>query len=158
VATIIAAIIAVCSAVVVAWLTRRLKISEFRQAWIIDLRKDVADYLGVTQRWFKSYADGEEHWKSFAMGNEAGVILARIKMRINPNENKYKKEDDEFIASLEQLRNPYSLPKEDAQTHWARASEDIVAKARLLLKREWEVTKRMGMFDPLPPSSWPSHR
>jgi hypothetical protein len=79
------------------------------------------------------------------MGNEASVIFYRIKMRINPNESPHKKSDDEFIAALAKLRNPLLVPKEAAETHWGEASEDALEKARLLFKREWETTKRMGM-------------
>jgi hypothetical protein len=98
--SIMAAIIALFAAVIVALLARSLKISEFRQAWINDQRKDVADYLGVTQRWFKAWSSGEEEWKLFSMGNEASVIFYRIKMRINPNENKYKVEDESAMSHL----------------------------------------------------------
>jgi len=46
-ATVIAAGIALCAAILVAWFGRRLKISEFRQAWINELRADVAAYLSA---------------------------------------------------------------------------------------------------------------
>jgi hypothetical protein len=144
-AAVIAAIIALCAAILVAWLGRRLKISEFRQAWINDLRKGVADYLGVTQRWFKGHKEKQDEWKLFSMGNEASVILYRIKMRINPLENVNKKSDDEFLAALEKLRNPKLAPEHAIEAYWGSAAEDAVEKARLLFKREWEITKRMGM-------------
>src|SRR5712671_151848 len=139
---VIAGGVALGAAVLAAWLSRRLKISEFRQAWINDLRLDVADYLQKTQKWFKEYGESKEDFKLFSQGNDASVILYRIKMRLNPNERKH----EEFIATLEKIRTPYSLPKEMAEHHWATAAEDILEKARVLLKREWEVTKRMGMF------------
>jgi hypothetical protein len=140
--SIMAAIIALFAAVIVALLARSLKISEFRQAWINDQRKDVADYLGVTQRWFKAWSSGEEEWKLFSMGNEASVIFYRIKMRINPNENKYKVEDESFLEALAKLRMPYTLSKQDAESYWSKAAEEIVEQSRLLFKREWEATKR----------------
>jgi len=104
--TIIASIIALCAAVLVAWFGRRLKISEFRQAWINDLRKDVADYLGIVDRWFEAHQQNQDKWKLFSMGNEAQVIFFRIKMRINPLENKHKKSDDEFLETLRKLSEP----------------------------------------------------
>lgn len=133
----------VCVAAVTGGLSRRLKISEFRQAWINDLRNDVADYLGRTQKWFYAYGKQEEDWKLFNMGNEASVILYRIQMRINPNENEYKKDDDAFLAALLTLRSPGAVPPLAADTHWAEVSVEVISKARRLLKREWEITKRM---------------
>jgi len=144
-ATITASIIALCAAILVAWFGRLLKISEFRQAWINDLRKDVADYLGVTERWFNAHMKGEEDWKLFSMGNEASVILYRIKMRINPHDNMHKKSDGEFIAALEKLQYPNLAPKEQLETYWRSAADEAVQKARELLKREWEITKQFGM-------------
>ena len=66
-------------------------------------------------------------------------------MRINPLENEHKKSDDAFLAALEKLRHPEFAPADDTQAYWVKAIEDAVEKARLLFKREWEITKRMGM-------------
>jgi len=46
---------AVSAAAIAAWVSRAIKISEFRQAWINDLRKDIADYIGAAERWFRKY-------------------------------------------------------------------------------------------------------
>jgi hypothetical protein len=94
----IALLAGIIATVVAAWLTRLLKISEFRQAWINALREDIGAYLGATQKWFHAYSRGEEDGKLFAMGNEASVILYRIKMRFNPNQNESKQEDDASAA------------------------------------------------------------
>jgi hypothetical protein len=75
------------------------------------------------------------------MGNEASIILYRIKLRLNPNENKNKKEDDEFIAALEKIKNPASLRSTAVVGHWATAAEEIMIRGRKLLKREWQTTK-----------------
>jgi hypothetical protein len=123
-------------------LSRRLKVSEFRQAWINSLREDIASYLGVTQRWFQAAKMEEVPGKLFAMGNEASVILYRIKMRINPNENKHKREDDEFIAALEKIQTTGGIPDVRLETHWATAAAEITWLARKMLKREWETTKQ----------------
>ncbi|WP_194391704.1 hypothetical protein [Bradyrhizobium sp. CCBAU 51765] len=128
--------------VVAGRLSQRLKVSEFRQAWINSLREDIASYLGITQRWFHAAKMEEEPGKLFAMGNEASVILYRIKMRINPNENKHKREDDEFIASLERIQTTGGLPAVGLETHWATAAAEITLLARKLLKREWDITKQ----------------
>jgi uncharacterized membrane-anchored protein YhcB (DUF1043 family) len=127
--------------IVAGRLSRRLKVSEFRQAWINSLREDIANYLGVTQRWFHAAKMKEEQGKLFAIGNEASVILYRIKMRINPNENRHKTEDDEFIAALEKIQNTGSIPDTQLEEHWATAAAEITLLARKLLKREWDITK-----------------
>jgi hypothetical protein len=111
-----------------AWLTRLLKISEFRQAWINALRDDLAAYLGATQKWFHAYSRGEEEWKLFSMGNEASVILYRIKLRFNPNENKFKQQDDDFLAALDEIKNPSVIAAGvDRVTLGQRISKDNVA-------------------------------
>jgi hypothetical protein len=78
-------------------------------------------------------------------GNEAAVILYRIKMRINPHDNKHKESDDEFIAALEKLRNPELAPSEQVETYWRNAADQALQKTRELLKREWETTKQFGV-------------
>jgi hypothetical protein len=116
------------AAVTAAWLTRLLKISEFRQAWINALRDDLAAYLGATQKWFHAYSRGEEEWKLFSMGNEASVILYRIKLRFNPNENKFKQQDDDFLAALDEIKNPSVIAAGvDRVTLGQRISKDNVA-------------------------------
>jgi len=93
-ATVDRAFAAVSAAAIAAWVSRAIKISEFRQAWINDLRKDIADYIGAAERWFRKYdelntltaperADREQR-ELFPIANEARVILWRIKLRFNP--------------------------------------------------------------------------
>lgn len=143
--TVVAATIAgfalLTGAFLTAFVTSRLKISEFRQRWIDELRSDLADYLAATQRLFRAHIENKEEWKLFKRGNEASVIFYRIKLRINPNENEFKEEDDQFLAALERVRSPLGLDQMMAETHWAEASEDILLKGRKLLKREWDRTK-----------------
>ena len=131
---LIALITAAVAAVIAGWLTRLLKISEFRQNWINALRDDIAAYLGVTQKWFKAYSKGEEDWKLFSLGNEASIILFRIQMRFNPNENEFKQEDDEFLAALNEIRNPHVVIRELAESHWGNASVKVMSLARKILK------------------------
>ena len=147
---VIVALISFGAGVIVTTLTgglaRRLKISEFRQAWISSLRDDIAAYLGTTQRWFNAASREEEGWKQFGMGNEATVILYRIRLRINPHENVHKKEDDEFLNALAKIQSPSNIPKAMLESYWAEAADDVADKARKLLKREWETTKRMRLW------------
>lgn len=134
-------------AIVAAWLTRRTKISEFRQAWINDLRNDIADYIGASDRWMNARNElnttTQEKRQELAPGaerlsNEARVILHRIELRFNPRENKYKQADEIFLDSLKALLDPQAALAKP----WRELADDAVFLGRELLKREWEVTKR----------------
>jgi hypothetical protein len=141
-------------AFIAQWLSRRTKISEFRQAWIDDLRQDIADYVGASQRWFRKWEelnelDGldsspkrgiREPKELFPIANEAMIILWRIRLRLNPRENRYKTQDDQFLACLDDLLNPGKFAPEP-RTRWLQLANDAVEKGREILKREWEVTK-----------------
>lgn len=144
---------AVSAAAVAGRLTRSVKISEFRQNWIIELRKDIADYVGAAWKWFRSYEELNdildndkkikmEREKLFPIANEARVILWRIRMRINPRgNNPNKAQDDRFLNGLDDLLNPGKLDERNLEASWVRLADDAVEQAREILKREWEVTK-----------------
>lgn len=134
-------------AIIAAWLTRRTKISEFRQAWINDLRNDIADYVGASDRWMSARNElnsaAQEKRQELGPGaeklsNEARVILHRIELRFNPRENKYKQEDELFLGSLKALLDPQAAIAKP----WRELADVAVMLGRELLKREWEVTKR----------------
>jgi hypothetical protein len=153
---------AVIAAVISGRVSRSIKISEFRQAWINDLRKDVADYVGAAHEWVRKYeqinvleSDKQEEKMRMEredllpIHNKALVILSRIKLRFNPRKNPYKKDDDEFLSALNNLLNPGKLVPSDVsplETSWLKLSNEAVEAARSILKREWEITKQ--------PSQW----
>src|SRR5690242_17706138 len=72
-------------------ISHRTKISEFRQAWINELRVDVAAYMGLSEKWVRrlwitnqgnrSESDANELART---ANEAMVLLRRIRLRFNP--------------------------------------------------------------------------
>lgn len=135
-------------AIVAAWLTRRTKISEFRQEWIKELRADIAAYIGAADRWMNARnelndASHEERQQlvpdAEKLSNEARVILHRIELRINPRKNKFEEEDKEFLSSLWKLLDPGAVPG----TSWRTLADNSVRLGRELLKREWEVTKKI---------------
>jgi hypothetical protein len=141
-------------------LSRSIKISEFRQKWIDALRDDVAAYIGATHKWIRKFEEinkikisdeklVKEESELLPIQNEALVILSRIKLRINPQKNRYKKEDDAFLAALDRLLNPGKLVPIDAssiEVSWERAVLELTEIARKLLKREWEVTKQPAQW------------
>ena len=141
-------------------LSRSVKISEFRQKWIDSLRDDVAAYVGATHKWIRKYEEInaivalEEKDKKYReellpLQNDALVILSRIKLRINPHKNRYKKEDDEFLLALDKLLDLGKLEPSEVssiEVGWHKAASDAVETARKILKREWEVTKQPGQW------------
>jgi hypothetical protein len=65
-------------------------------------------------------------------------------MRINPNENPSKSQDDAFLKALDGLIDQKALKPgtPEAAELFHDAAELVVSRARLLLKREWQVTKQ----------------
>lgn len=153
---------AVVAAVISGRISRSIKISEFRQAWINDLRKDVADYVGAAHKWVRKYEqindiepdrqvekNRMEREELLPIHNEALVILSRIKLRFNPRKNQYKKDDDDFLTALDNLLNPGKLAPSSMsplETSWLGLANEAVEKARAILKREWEITKQPGQW------------
>jgi len=141
---------ALIGVVVTAVWTRGTKISEFRQAWIIDLRQDIAAFLGGASLWrhlreqaersVATEPDAKDLATSLQVARrEARVILWRIKLRFNPRPNKFKAEDDAFLAVLDALIDGSHSPREPT---WDALALDAENRAREILKREWQVTKR----------------
>ncbi|KRQ09157.1 hypothetical protein AOQ71_21240 [Bradyrhizobium manausense] len=141
-------------------LSRSVKISEFRQKWIDSLRDDVAAYIGATHKWVRKYEEinaivafeeksKKEREEFLPLQNDALVILSRIKLRINPLKNRYKKEDDAFLRALDKLLDLGKLEPSETPTievGWRKGADDAIELARKILKREWEVTKQPGQW------------
>jgi len=148
------ALAAIAAAIIAGRLSRAVKISEFRQQWINDLRKDIADYVGASHRWLKKYQEMQridyapqkqqfEFEKLIPIQNEAKVILCRIRMRINPrDDNPTKMDDDRLLSSLDDLLNLGKIDQDHAEDSWFKLADNAVEQAREILKREWEVAKQ----------------
>lgn len=137
-----------------SWVSRSIKISEFRQAWINDLRKDISDFVGVAEKWQRKYdeinalPDGEERPlreqnELFPIANEARVIYRRIQLRFNPRPNQYKEKDDVLLKELLDLLDPRNLSPRNPEASWQSLADKAIITAREVLKREWEVTKKL---------------
>lgn len=148
-------LISILAAVLAAYLTRANKIAEFRQAWINDLRKDIADYIGAARKWHRAYEifyahpDDDKEQKArlfsehYSISTDALVILHRIRLRFKPNPKPRDQSDVEFLESLAALLNPAKIsPEGMAETNWMKLADDANRKAQVVLKREWDVTKR----------------
>ncbi len=156
----VASAVAISAAFLSAWTIRKTarvshaaKISEFREKWLNELRRDIADYVGATERVFRKWqevnaiTDGEERDQAertqlFPLANEARVILWRIRLRLNPRENQFKAQDDALLNSLNELWNPGLMNPQNPEVSWHEHAAAAVEQAREILKREWDVTKR----------------
>ncbi len=146
--TLIAALLGLLAAFSAAWISRSVKISEFRQKWIDELRGDIAAYIGLAEKWYRKWdeinflpseeKEKRERNEAFPISNDAMVILWRIKLRINSEQNEHKQQDEEFLQSLDDLLNPGK-----AVHSWRELAKVAVEKSRKLLKREWEVAKKV---------------
>ena len=78
--------------------------------------------------------------------NESLVVLWRIEMRINPLPNKHKAQDDAFLESLRNMISVKHLKvsEDGLVARWRVAAEEALNQSRAILKREWDVTKRLS--------------
>jgi hypothetical protein len=144
----------VVASTVAGRISRNIKISEFREKWIAELRTDIANFVGVSHRWIRSYEEYNEKKldekpdferdKMRPIQNEALVILFRIKMRINPLANSpTKKRNDDFLKSLDNLINPGVIDPRSLEKSWFELATSAVERSRVLLKQEWDVAKQV---------------
>jgi hypothetical protein len=159
-AALLTTLVTVAATFVAPLFSHGLKLAEFRQAWIFEQRKDIAEYLGLAREWVEAWdkqngvvaaTDKEcEKLKKqrkhlFALADKALMILWRIKMRVSPlTNNPHAAADTEFFARLEALLLPpppdprgVSLPK----AMWRKLAEGAVAQSQILFKGEREVTR-----------------
>ncbi|WP_294532870.1 hypothetical protein [uncultured Rhodoblastus sp.] len=132
-----------------AWIAHSAKISEFRQSWIDGLRLDIADFIGLAERWFRkkeeinSIPSGEkdkrERDEVAPVADEARVILGRIRLGLNPENNPDGQQDTQLLQSLEDLLNPGKVDPASRQG----LADIAFDNARRTLKREWEKTKKI---------------
>jgi hypothetical protein len=131
-----------------AFITRGVKISEFRQAWIDGLRSDISEYICKAHEWIDLYLisnkETEQVIKSKMVTKldrlkyDALHIHSRISLRFKPED----KVANDFLANLLNLLDPSKIGLEnEAYSNWRDCSDSIVLEARHLLKEEWEATK-----------------
>jgi hypothetical protein len=150
--TVWVALGAIFAAILTLFLTRQIKISEFRQAWINDLRDDIAEYISKADEWVDIYLEYKTESqvkipapvkKMDKIKYQSFRILRRIELRFKPDDE----EGNLFIINLLDLLDPkkFPSPKDDSDNNlkniWKSLADDAVFKARHILKKEWEVTK-----------------
>jgi len=134
-------------AVVAALITREVKISEFRQAWINGLRDDLSEYIKEAHKWIELYltCNDEQDQKTKSRTTrslekvkyDALHLLSRISLRFKPNDEAANK----LLDSLGDLLDPAKLHPDNKYSSWRSLSEAVIFQTRILLKEEWETTK-----------------
>jgi hypothetical protein len=153
VGTLVAALIAGAISFVNLTLTKELKTSEFRQAWIDALREDLAKFFGAARAFARAVETrqtfGPEYKEKAALlitdekvgelRYQAAEMLSKIKLRLNP-------EEAEHIELLRLLLRAVSKQNE-MPTSGSNVSETLAAieaaneYARPVLKKEWKRVK-----------------
>ena len=143
VGSIIAAAIAGLVVFISTVLTKEQKTSEFRQIWIDELRKDIAQFIAgvsevVTLHKFKSN-DSAEAYKQFLDDNfevihELQTIEHRIVLRLNPDEH------ENLIRQVKTFR------KEMIKAHQS-TNNDSAELEEKLTKRLLDTTKAVLAFE-----------
>ncbi len=134
-------------AVVAALITREVKISEFRQAWINGLRDDLSEYIKKAHEWIELYLiynkEEDEKIKINMISKLDGAkydalhLLSRVKLRFKPSDE----EANKLLDGLGDLLDPAKLTPGNQYSSWRSFSEEVIYQARFLLKEEWETTK-----------------
>lgn len=146
---------AVIAAFISSVVSRQIKVSEFRQAWIDGLRDELSDYFNKATMFvdfYNEYQDSLPDQKPVikkqidSFKYEGLRVLVKINLRF-----KYADEDgDLFLNSIGRLSNPeyyitnISENKIDEKL-WRDEYSSAVKEARILLKKEWEVAKRPAL-------------
>ena len=152
-ATLVAALIGGAVSFVSLTLTKELKTSEFRQAWIDGLRNELAAFFGAARAFARAvevtHVFGPDYREKVVLlftdekvsdlRYQAAETFSKIKLRLNPDEA-------EHIELLRLLRraideqNDMLARKSDAAAT-LKAIETANEYARPVLKKEWQRVK-----------------
>lgn len=123
-------------------LAKEQKVSEFRQAWVDALRQDIADTYAA----MSSLADLDRRHKAvdeqyavaargiFDVANRA---TARIRLRLNPNEESSK----QLLAVLDAIEQHLNASFNHDDDLLVRLERQLLATGGAVLKDEWEIVK-----------------
>jgi len=154
IATLVAALIAGALSFVNLTLTKELKTSEFRQAWIDGLREDLAKFFGAARAFARAvevlHTFGPEYKERAALlvsdekvselRYQAAETLCKIRLRLNPDEVEHQ----ELLRLIERAvaeQNAMASERKDIAST-LKAIEIATEYARPVLKKEWERVKK----------------
>lgn len=123
------------------------KISEFRQAWIDQLRKEISSYngqlLALSTSWlcFSKTEKSAERGRIFLQKNlerfaEIESKRTSILLRMNPDEH------EEIVASLDSIETIICDPERLPSDEFTKECEKLLCLSQKLLKSEWERVKK----------------
>lgn len=143
IATVTAAFFAGGVAFLVAVLSKEQKTSEFRQQWIDALRTDIADLVGEFSILFmvgdRTRGQDQQVVEKQIDARYANLVktrslIARIELRINPDEHKT------FVNALTVIQET-SVVTDDIAVREQKV-QTLIQESQLLLKKEWKRVKR----------------
>lgn len=115
-------------------ISKELKVSEFRQAWIDALRADTAALLAnATAMHAANLAQSSsdpDRWKDLLAVNEAS---AKVKLRLNPKES----ESITVLRTLDEHESQFVLGKMADTAKLNELDKKLVAEVQTILKKEW---------------------
>lgn len=143
--TIIAAIIAGAVAFFSLIISKEQSVSEFRQQWIDELRKDIAIIVGLVYRVYrdsitKKNDDQKILWDELKSHfTRSNRVIARIRLRLNPNEERKeeKQATNDVLKALDDLESIFGSadPQYD---QLPTISKKLVTDAQVILKENWD--------------------
>lgn len=154
IATLVAALVAAAISFVTMTLTKELKTSEFRQSWIDGLREELAAFFGAARAFARAIeasrsaiatTDGRVPLgltaeKVSDLRYQAGEMLSKIMLRLNPDEEEHIELLRLLRRSIEEQNAMLASGSPDAAPT-LKAIELANEYARPVLKKEWKRVK-----------------
>jgi hypothetical protein len=140
---IVAAIIAGLVAFLGLVISKEQSVSEFRQQWIDELRKDIAIIVGCVTRIHGESIAGHNNqtlWDKVKVDfTRFNRVIVRIRLRLNPAE-KRGKEEQATKAVLDALKELESIfGSKEPQFHRLQPLvETLVTNSQTILKENWD--------------------
>jgi hypothetical protein len=140
------AVLGLIAAITAALITRSVMISNHRQAWINALREDLAafftaiDVIHFRVAMLSQGGDASALEEQQKARNDALLAYRKILMRLNMNEALHQ-QLEKSLESLLTVQNNKTANQEELTA--------AVVLARIILKREWEVTKYGPATEPM---------
>lgn len=115
-------------------LTKELKVSEFRQKWVDELRQDIAILVANSQ-----LLSTKEEGTNTAELKELLHITQRIKYRLNPDDT------EGLIDYIDELTSLIVNSKGICKPQIEPLIENINETSHTILKTEWERVKKVNL-------------